>query len=58
MDIKRLLLANAMKPLAGNRPLVEAIQQHGGQLFGEAIPAMGTPPYTDVRLYAEAGSPA
>jgi acetylornithine deacetylase/succinyl-diaminopimelate desuccinylase-like protein len=52
-----MLLANSMKPLPGNRPLVEAIQKHGEQLFGQPIPAMGTPLYTDVRLYAEAGVP-
>ncbi|MDP3310870.1 MAG: M20/M25/M40 family metallo-hydrolase, partial [Polaromonas sp.] len=57
VEIKRLLLANAMKPLPGNQPLVEAIQKHGQAVFGEAIPAMGTPLYTDVRLYAEAGIP-
>ncbi|MFZ4285511.1 M20 family metallopeptidase [Variovorax sp. HJSM1_2] len=57
IDIKRLLLARSMKPLPGNQPLVEAIQKHGEQLFGEPIPAMGTPLYTDVRLYAEAGIP-
>jgi len=57
VDIKRLLLANAMKPLAGNKPLVDAIQQHGQAVFGEPIKAMGTPLYTDVRLYAEAGIP-
>lgn len=57
VDIKRLLLANALKPLPGNQPLVEAIQKHGQAVFGEAIPAMGTPLYTDVRLYAEAGIP-
>ncbi|KNE23884.1 MULTISPECIES: M20 family metallopeptidase [Achromobacter] len=57
IDIKRLLLANSMRPLPGNQPLVDAIQKHGEALFGEAIPAMGTPLYTDVRLYAEAGIP-
>jgi succinyl-diaminopimelate desuccinylase len=57
VDIKRLLLANSMKPLAGNQPLVEAIQKHGEQTFGQRIPAMGTPLYTDVRLYGEAGIP-
>ncbi len=46
-----------MKPLPGNQPLVAAIQKHGRAVFGEAIPAMGTPLYTDVRLYAEAGIP-
>ena len=57
VDIKRLLLANSMQPLAGNKPLVDAIQKHGGELFGEPIKAMGTPLYTDVRLYVEAGIP-
>ena len=57
VEIKRLLLANAMRPLPGNRPLVDAIQKHGQAIFGEPIPAMGTPLYTDVRLYGEAGIP-
>ena len=57
VDIKRLLLANSMRPLPGNQPLVDAIQKHGGELFGEPIKAMGTPLYTDVRLYGEAGIP-
>ena len=57
VEIKRLLLANAMRPLPGNKPLVDAIQRHGREIFGEDIPALGTPLYTDVRLYAEAGIP-
>jgi len=57
VEIKRLLLANSLKPLPGTQPLVEAIQKHGQAVFGEPIPAMGTPLYTDVRLYAEAGIP-
>jgi acetylornithine deacetylase/succinyl-diaminopimelate desuccinylase family protein len=57
VEIKRLLLANAMKPLDGNQPLVDAIQKHGQTVFGEAIPAVGTPLYTDVRLYVERGIP-
>ncbi|MGS1006724.1 M20 family metallopeptidase [Achromobacter anxifer] len=57
VDIKRLLLANSMRPLPGSQPLVQAIQKHGEELFGEPIAAMGTPLYTDVRLYAEAGIP-
>jgi succinyl-diaminopimelate desuccinylase len=57
VEIKRLLLANSMKPMAGNKPLVDAIQKHGKAVFGEDIPAMGTPLYTDVRLYGEAGIP-
>ena len=57
VEVRRLLLARAMKPLAGNAPLVQAIQQHGAEVFGEAIPAVGTPLYTDVRLYVERGIP-
>jgi len=57
VTIKRMLLAHAMKPLAGHAALVAALQQHGQALFGQPIPAMGTPLYTDVRLYAEAGIP-
>ncbi|MBY0465190.1 MAG: M20/M25/M40 family metallo-hydrolase, partial [Burkholderiales bacterium] len=57
VDVRRMLLAHAMKPLPGNAPLVAAIQQHGQQVFGEAIPAVGTPLYTDVRLYGEHGIP-
>ncbi|MCA0326797.1 MAG: M20/M25/M40 family metallo-hydrolase [Proteobacteria bacterium] len=57
VDIKRLLLARAMTPLAGNAPLVEALQKHGQAVFGETPPAVGTPLYTDVRLYVERGIP-
>ena len=46
-----------MQPLPGSQPLVAAIQRHGQEVFGEPIPAMGTPLYTDVRLYAAAGVP-
>ncbi len=57
VDVKRILLANAMRPLPGNAPLVQAIQKHGEQVFGEPIPALGTPLYTDVRIFCEAGIP-
>ena len=57
VEIKRMLLARAMKPLAGNAALVKALQTHGEQVFGEPIPAVGTPLYTDVRLYVERGIP-
>ena len=57
VDVKRLLLSRAMKPLPGNKPLVQAIQKHGQAIFGEPIPALGTPLYTDVRLYVERGIP-
>ncbi|WP_374667147.1 ArgE/DapE family deacylase [Ramlibacter sp.] len=57
VDVRRLLLARSMVPLAGNQPLVQALQRHGEAMFGEPIPAVGTPLYTDVRLYVEKGIP-
>jgi len=57
VDIKRMLLANALRPLPGNKPLVEALQKHASAVFGEPIPALGTPLYTDVRIFCEAGIP-
>jgi acetylornithine deacetylase/succinyl-diaminopimelate desuccinylase-like protein len=57
VDVRRLLLARSMVPLPGSKPLVEALQTHAQAVFGEAIPAVGTPLYTDVRLYTEAGIP-
>ena len=57
VDVKRILLARAMQPLPGNKPLVDALQKHGQEVFGEPIPALGTPLYTDVRLFCEAGIP-
>ena len=58
VEIRRLLLANAMQPLAGNAPLVEALQRHGEAVFGLPVPTSGSPLYTDVRLYCEHGIPA
>jgi acetylornithine deacetylase/succinyl-diaminopimelate desuccinylase-like protein len=58
VEVRRLLLARALTPLAGNAALVAALQRHGEAVFGEPIPVSGTPLYTDVRLYGEAGIPA
>jgi len=57
VEVKRLLLALALKPLSGNAPLVEALQRHGEAVFGVAIPTSGTPLYTDARLYGAHGVP-
>ncbi len=57
VDVKRILLARAMRPLPGNVPLVQALQNHAQAVFGVAVPALGTPLYTDVRLFSEAGIP-
>ncbi len=58
LEIRRLVLARSLEPLAGNASLVRAIQTHGQAVFGEPIPESGTPLYTDVRLYGERGVPA
>jgi acetylornithine deacetylase/succinyl-diaminopimelate desuccinylase-like protein len=57
VEVKRILLANALRPLPGNKPLVDALQKHASTVFGEPIPALGTPLYTDVRIFCEAGIP-
>jgi succinyl-diaminopimelate desuccinylase len=57
VDIKRILLARALTPLPGNQPLVDTLQRNASAVFGEPIPACGTPLYTDVRIFGEAGIP-
>ena len=58
VDIRRLLLAHALKPLDGNKPMVDALCKHASAVFGEPIAASGTPLYTDARLFSERGIPA
>jgi succinyl-diaminopimelate desuccinylase len=58
VEVKRMLLAKALKPLAGNQPLVQALREHASAVFGEPIEASGTPLYTDARLFCERGIPA
>lgn len=57
VDVRRLLRANALRPLPGHETLVSAIQRAAQSVLGEAIPAVGTPLYADARLYAEQGIP-
>ncbi|QBI04978.1 ArgE/DapE family deacylase [Pseudoduganella albidiflava] len=58
IEIRRMLLANALQPLPGNAPLVDALARHATAVFDEEIGAAGTPLYTDARLFGEAGVPA
>ncbi len=58
IDVRRMLLANALTPLAGNQPLVEALCRHASAVFDERIEGSGTPLYTDARLFSERGIPA
>ncbi|SHH22978.1 M20/M25/M40 family metallo-hydrolase [Massilia sp. CF038] len=58
LEIKRLLLSHALRPLPGSEKLVESLQKNGRDVIGEEIIAQGTPLYADARLYGEAGIPA
>jgi len=58
LEIRRLLLSHALRPLAGGQRLVATLQKHGREVMGEDITAQGTPLYADARLYGEHGIPA
>ncbi|MGE0311810.1 MAG: M20/M25/M40 family metallo-hydrolase [Lautropia sp.] len=58
VGIRRLLLAHSWRAQPDDEPgggLVGALRRHGEAVFGEPIPAVGTPLYTDVRLFGRAG---
>lgn len=57
VEIRRLLLARALKPLPGQEKLVAALQSHARRIMDTEVSAQGVPLYTDARLYAEAGVP-
>lgn len=58
IEIRRLLLSQALRPLPGSAALVASLQRNALSVLGEAIPAVGTPLYADARLYGERGIPA
>ncbi|QOL49885.1 M20/M25/M40 family metallo-hydrolase [Massilia litorea] len=58
VEIRRLLLSQALRPLPGADQLVRSLQENARAVLGEAIPAVGTPLYADARLYGERGIPA
>jgi acetylornithine deacetylase/succinyl-diaminopimelate desuccinylase family protein len=58
IEIRRLLLSHALRPLPQGEKLVAALQKHGREVIGEEITAQGTPLYADARLYGEHGIPA
>ncbi len=57
VEVERILLARALKPLASNKALVAAFTEQASLVMGEPVKAIGTPLYTDVRLYCEQGIP-
>jgi succinyl-diaminopimelate desuccinylase len=56
-EIKRILLAQPLRPLPGHERLAEAIVRNAEDVLGERIPANGVPLYTDARHYAERDIP-
>jgi acetylornithine deacetylase/succinyl-diaminopimelate desuccinylase family protein len=58
LEIRRLLLSQALRPLPAGAPLVASLQKNARDVLGEAITAGGTPLYADARLYGEQGIPA
>ncbi|MEW6021025.1 MAG: M20/M25/M40 family metallo-hydrolase [Pseudomonadota bacterium] len=58
VEIRRLLLSQALRPLPGSEQLVDSLQRNSRAILGEEIPAVGTPLYADARLYGEHGIPA
>ena len=58
LEIRRLLLSHALRPLRGGEALVASLQKNAREVMGEDITAQGTPLYADARLYGEHGIPA
>jgi len=58
VEIRRLLLSQALRPLPGSERLVASLQHNAREVMGEQITAEGTPLYSDARLYGEHGIPA
>ena len=56
IDVHRLMLARALQMPSERHVLAEALQRQATEVLGEAVPVLGTPLYTDARLYGEAGA--
>jgi acetylornithine deacetylase/succinyl-diaminopimelate desuccinylase-like protein len=57
VSIRRVLLAEPLRPQPGYERLVSVLQHHAEAIIGEPIPANGVPLYADARLYSTAGIP-
>ncbi|WP_050462491.1 M20/M25/M40 family metallo-hydrolase [Herbaspirillum autotrophicum] len=57
VEIKRLLLARALRPLPGHERLAGSLRENARAVSGEDITDNGSPLYTDARLYGEHGIP-
>lgn len=55
--IRRVMLAEALRPVGDVERLSAPLQRHAEAIFNEPIPCLGVPLYTDARHYAQAGIP-
>nr|WP_314623369.1 M20/M25/M40 family metallo-hydrolase [uncultured Noviherbaspirillum sp.] len=58
VEIRRLLLAEALRPLPGQEKLVDSLRRNALGVLGEPVTVLGSALYTDARLYSEYGIPA
>ena len=57
VEVRRIMLAEALKPLPGVERLIGPLTRHASRVFGVPVEATGSPLYTDGRHYAKAGIP-
>jgi acetylornithine deacetylase/succinyl-diaminopimelate desuccinylase family protein len=57
VDIRRIILAEPLRPVAGVEKLIEPLRRHARRELKVAIPVKGVPLYTDARHYSTAGIP-
>jgi succinyl-diaminopimelate desuccinylase len=54
-DVRRVLLAKPLRPVAGQDRLVDALRHNAEAILGEPVLPHGVPLYTDARHYSAAG---
>lgn len=57
VEVRRILLAEPLKPLPGSDGLAQALCRQATDVFGVPVGTQGVPIYTDARHYAAAGIP-
>jgi acetylornithine deacetylase/succinyl-diaminopimelate desuccinylase-like protein len=57
IEVRRILLAEPLKPIAGSEKLTDILCNRATQVMGEHVHAKGVPLYTDARHYAAKSVP-
>lgn len=57
VEVRRIMLAEPLRPLPGIERLVRPLSEHATEILGVPVEATGVPLYTDARHYAAAGVP-